>query len=82
MRASPLSANAVNATPGAGVNDLAFSDGSRFLYVVNGGSHAINGYVTGADGGLQSIGSFAGLPVGASANVGPATCRMTRKGRP
>jgi 6-phosphogluconolactonase (cycloisomerase 2 family) len=45
--------------------DLGVSPDGGFLYNLTDGLHRISGFAIGADGSLTSVGSLAGLPVGA-----------------
>jgi 6-phosphogluconolactonase len=44
--------------------DAAFSNNSRYLYVLTAGSHAVNTFAVGADGSLTSMDFDGGLPAG------------------
>lgn len=52
--------------PGSVPLDAAFSDGSRYLYVLSSGIHEISVFQLEADGGLTPITGVAGLPVTAN----------------
>lgn len=54
----------VAAKPGNGPTDLALSENSKFLYVLDSADEAIAGFAIGASGGLASVTTVAGLPVG------------------
>lgn len=50
---------------GAGINDIALSHNSRYLYVLQtGGAQAIHAFRVSADGHLTPLGPIAGLPAG------------------
>ena len=50
---------------GAGINDIALSHNSRYLYVLQtGGAQAIHGFRVAADGHLTALGPVGGLPAG------------------
>src|SRR6266571_3945920 len=50
---------------GAGINDIALSHNSRYLYVLQtGGAQAIHAFRVQADGHLTALGPIAGLPTG------------------
>jgi 6-phosphogluconolactonase len=55
--------------PGSSPSDAALSSGSRFLYVLEAGTHELSGFRVRADGGLQPVGAIGGLPTGAAGLV-------------
>jgi len=62
---SLVDANGGTALIGAGVNDIALSHNSRYLYVLQtGGAQAIHAFRIQADGHLTPLGPIAGLPAG------------------
>src|SRR5438309_490377 len=57
--------NGGTALIGAGINDIALSHNSRYLYVLQtGGAQAIHAFRVAADGHLTPLGPIAGLPAG------------------
>ncbi len=65
---SLLDADGVTGITGPGTTplDAAVSSGSRYLYVLDGGSHDIAAFAIGADGGLSPLDGVDGLPVTAN----------------
>lgn len=62
---SLLDADGATAVVGGGVNDLALSGDSRFLYVLQvGDAPAVHGFRVQPDGHLEPLGPVAGLPAG------------------
>src|SRR3989454_6413013 len=62
---SLVDADGGTAVIGAGVNDIALSNNSRYLYVLQvGGAQAIHAFRIQADGHLTALGPIAGLPAG------------------
>ena len=62
---SLVDANGGTALIGAGINDIALSHNSRYLYVLQtGGAQAIHAFRVEADGHLTPLGPIAGLPNG------------------
>ena len=62
---SLVDANGGTALIGAGINDIALSHNSRYLYVLQtGGAQAIHAFRVQADGHLTPLGAIAGLPNG------------------
>ena len=62
---SLVDANGGTALIGAGINDIALSHNSRYLYVLQtGGAQAIHAFRIQADGHLTPLGPIAGLPAG------------------
>src|SRR6266480_3709462 len=62
---SLVDANGGTALIGAGINDIALSHDSRYLYVLQtGGAQAIHAFRVQADGHLTALGPIAGLPTG------------------
>ena len=62
---SLVDADGGTAVIGAGVNDIALSNNSRYLYVLQtSGAHAIHAFRIQADGHLTALGPIAGLPAG------------------
>jgi 6-phosphogluconolactonase (cycloisomerase 2 family) len=63
-----LDADGVTGTTGAGSGpiDMALSEDSRFLYVLNGGSNSISALAVAPDGGLSPLRGVSGLPAGAN----------------
>jgi len=62
---SLVDANGGTALIGAGINDIALSHNSRYLYVLQtGGAQAIHGFRVAADGHLTALGPIGGLPAG------------------
>src|SRR6184192_2456604 len=62
---SLVDANGGTALIGSGVNDIALSHNSRYLYVLQtGGAQAIHAFRVAADGHLTALGPVAGLPAG------------------
>src|SRR5437879_2870410 len=62
---SLVDANGGTALIGAGINDIALSHNSRYLYVLQtGGAQAIHAFRVEADGHLTALGPIAGLPNG------------------
>ena len=62
---SLVDANGGTALIGAGINDIALSHDSRYLYVLQtGGAQAIHAFRIQADGHLTPLGPIAGLPAG------------------
>ena len=61
-----LDADGVTATADDGPLDAAFSDGGRFLYVLNGRSHSLTAYSRGGDGSLRPLPGLGGLPPAAN----------------
>ena len=62
---SLVDANGATAVVSGGVNDIALSGNSRYLYVLQtGGPQAIHAYRIQADGQLTPLGPIAGLPAG------------------
>jgi len=62
---SLVDANGGTALIGAGINDIALSHNSRYLYVLQtGGAQAIHAFRVEADGHLTPLGAIAGLPNG------------------
>ena len=62
---SLVDANGGTALIGAGINDIALSHNSRYLYVLQtGGAQAIHAFRVQADGHLTALGPIAGLPTG------------------
>jgi len=62
---SLVDANGGTALIGAGINDIALSHNSRYLYVLQtGGAQAIHAFRVAADGHLTPLGPIAGLPNG------------------
>ncbi|PYP17921.1 MAG: 3-carboxymuconate cyclase [Gemmatimonadetes bacterium] len=62
---SLMDADGGTAVIGAGVNDIALSNNSRYLYVLQvGGAQAIHAFRIQADGHLTALGPIAGLPAG------------------
>lgn len=59
---SLVGATGVVATTGAGPIDLAASARGNFVYVQEGGAHAVHAFAVQPDGSLTSIGTWAGLP--------------------
>jgi len=60
-----VDANGGTALIGAGINDIALSHNSRYLYVLQtGGAQAIHAFRVQADGHLTALGAIAGLPTG------------------
>src|SRR5437667_220297 len=60
-----VDANGGTALIGAGINDIALSHNSRYLYVLQtGGAQAIHAFRVQADGHLTALGPIAGLPNG------------------
>ena len=60
-----VDANGGTALIGAGINDIALSHNSRYLYVLQtGGAQAIHAFRVQADGHLTPLGPIAGLPTG------------------
>ncbi len=60
-----VDANGGTALIGAGINDIALSHNSRYLYVLQtGGAQAIHAFRVQADGHLTALGPIAGLPTG------------------
>lgn len=60
-----VDANGGTALIGAGINDIALSHNSRYLYVLQtGGAQAIHAFRIQADGHLTPLGPIAGLPAG------------------
>ena len=60
-----VDANGGTALIGAGINDIALSHNSRYLYVLQtGGAQAIHAFRVEADGHLTALGPIAGLPNG------------------
>ncbi len=60
-----VDANGGTALIGAGINDIALSHNSRYLYVLQtGGAQAIHAFRVQADGHLTPLGAIAGLPNG------------------
>jgi len=60
---SLVDANGGTALIGAGINDIALSHDSRYLYVLQtGGAQAIHAFRVQADGHLTALGPIAGLP--------------------
>jgi len=60
-----VDANGGTALIGAGINDIALSHNSRYLYVLQtGGAQAIHAFRVAADGHLTPLGPIAGLPAG------------------
>src|SRR6266705_929316 len=60
-----VDANGGTALIGAGINDIALSHNSRYLYVLQtGGAQAIHAFRIQADGHLTALGAIAGLPNG------------------
>jgi 6-phosphogluconolactonase (cycloisomerase 2 family) len=62
---SLLDASGLTATVPAPL-DLAFSEGSRYLYALSNGAHRIDAFRVNGDGSLTPIGSTPGLPAGAT----------------
>src|SRR5204863_29329 len=61
----PGAANGGPALLGPGINDIALSHNSRYLYVLQtGGAQAIHAFRVQADGHLTALGPIAGLPNG------------------
>jgi len=56
----------VSALTEAGPTDLALSESSHGLFVLNSGAHTIGAYRVGGDGGLAPVGVVGGLPGGAT----------------
>ena len=52
--------------PGSTPIDMAFSRNSRFLYVLNAGTHTIAAFSLGPHGSLRPLGAVGGLPAGAN----------------
>jgi 6-phosphogluconolactonase (cycloisomerase 2 family) len=46
--------------------DAALSGNSKFMYILNGGSHSISVFAVAEDGSLSSVQTVSGLPVGAN----------------
>jgi len=62
---SLVDANGGTALIGSGINDIALSHNSRYLYVLQtGGAQAIHAFRVAADGHLTALGPVAGLPAG------------------
>jgi 6-phosphogluconolactonase len=62
---SLVDADGATALIGAGINDIALSHNSRYLYVLQtGGAQAIHAFRIQADGHLTPLGPIAGLPAG------------------
>ena len=62
---SLVDANGGTALIGAGINDIALSHNSRYLYVLKtGGAPAVHAFRVQADGHLTALGPIAGLPNG------------------
>ena len=62
---SLIDANGASALIGAGVNDIALSSNSRYLYVLQtGGAQAIHAFRIERDGHLAPLGPVGGLPAG------------------
>ncbi len=62
---SLVDANGGTALIGAGINDIALSHNSRYLYVLQtGGAQAIHAFRVAADGHLTALGPVGGLPAG------------------
>jgi len=62
---SLVDASGGTALIGAGINDIALSHNSRYLYVLQtGGAQAIHTFRVQADGHLTALGPIAGLPTG------------------
>jgi 6-phosphogluconolactonase (cycloisomerase 2 family) len=62
-----LDASGATAVVAGGVNDVALSHNSRFLYVLGvGGTRAIHGYRVKADGHLEELGPVGDFPAGTS----------------
>jgi len=63
-----LDADGVTGDTGAGSGpiDMSLSNGGRFLFTLNGGSHTIGAFRVRADGGLSPLPGAAGLPPGAN----------------
>jgi len=60
-----VDANGGTALIGAGINDIALSHNSRYLYVLQtGGAQAIHAFRVAADGHLTALGPIGGLPAG------------------
>ena len=60
-----VDANGGTALIGAGINDIALSHNSRYLYVLQtGGAQAIHAFRVQTDGHLTALGPIAGLPTG------------------
>ena len=57
---------AISGITEAGPIDAALSNNSKFLYVLNGGGHSISAFAVANDGGLTSIQTVPGLPIGAN----------------
>ena len=62
---SLVDANGGTALIGSGINDIALSHNSRYLYVLQtAGAQAIHAFRVAADGHLTALGPVAGLPAG------------------
>lgn len=62
---SLLDADGATAVIGGGVNDIALSANSRYLYVLETGANpAVHAFRVQQDGGLEPLGPVAGLPAG------------------
>jgi 6-phosphogluconolactonase (cycloisomerase 2 family) len=57
---------AISATTEAGPIDAALSRNSRFLYVLNGAAHSIQGFAVAANGSLSPVQTVSGLPAAAN----------------
>jgi 6-phosphogluconolactonase (cycloisomerase 2 family) len=57
---------AISATTEAGPIDAALSRNSRFLYVLNGVAHSIQGFAVAANGSLSPVQTVSGLPAAAN----------------
>jgi 6-phosphogluconolactonase len=55
---------AVATTAGMGPIDAALSNNSKYLYVLNGGSHSISAYAVDNNGALSNVQTITGLPIG------------------
>jgi 6-phosphogluconolactonase (cycloisomerase 2 family) len=57
---------AANTGNGSAPTDIALTKDSKFLYVLENGSHVVSGWRVGTDGSLVSIGEFGPIPAGAA----------------
>ena len=57
---------AISATTGTGPIDAALSNNSKFLYILNSGSHCIGVYAVANNGSLGIVQTVSGLPAGAN----------------
>jgi 6-phosphogluconolactonase (cycloisomerase 2 family) len=62
---SLLNPTAGKMASGTAPTDMALSDGSRFLYVRDGGMNTVAGFRVESDGSLTPVGSVTGIPAGA-----------------